>query len=267
MRFQFSLALLGFITLASVAQTQSAGVYRIHQLILASTDLPATERHAIIHAFQGGTFNVDELAERIRFKVRDQGYPLVEVNAAKITHLHSSPNACSADVHYSVHAGSRYRLGGITFHVHPGETAFSFNQLRAQVPIQNGAMFSSSKIRDGLNNLRDLYTSAGYANFGALPKPTYDDARHTFTLDIDVDQGRPISFGKLLMEGIEPRAGVAQQLLTSWKEIEGRRYNAQLLKDWLKRSESSWPPETAAQAHVSAAGDTSSIFNVLLHFQ
>jgi hypothetical protein len=158
-------------------------------------------------------------------------------------------------------------LGEITFHVYPGESVFSSTQLRAQFPIQNGALFSASKIADGLNNLRGLYGSAGYANFGAIPKPSYDDARHTFTFDIDIDTGVPVSFGKLLLEGVEPQAGVGQQLLTSWKEIEGKRYNPQLLKDWLKRSEASWPPEAATQAHISAVGDSYSVFNVLLHFQ
>jgi hypothetical protein len=280
MRVLSSLVLFGFITVASAAQSQSSstppefgwtavkmsGFYRIHKLILTSTDLPTIERHAIIHAFQNGIYNPDELAERIRFKVRDQGYPLAEVVVAQIT-LHSAPHACTADVRYSVHSGSRYRLGEIKFHVDPGEPAFSSTQLRAQFPIQNGAMFSSQKIADGLNNLRDLYGSAGYANFGAIPKATYDDAHHIFTLNIDVDQGIPVSFGKLLMEGVEPRAGVAQQLLTSWKEIEGKRYNLRLLNGWLKRSEASWPPEAAAQAHISAVGDTYHVFNVLLHFQ
>jgi len=267
MRVLFSLALFGFITVVSVAQTQSASVYQIHKLILTSTDLPAIERHAIVHAFQGGTYNLDELAVRLRSKVRDDGYPLVEVGDAQVMLLHSTPHARPADVRYSVHAGSQYQFGEITFHVRPGESVFSETQLRAQFPIQSGAIFSAHKIGDGLNNLRDLYGSAGYANFVAIPNLTYDTARHTVTLDIDVDQGLPVSFGKLLMEGVEPRAGIAQQLLTSWKEIEGKRYNPQILKDWLKRNEASWPPEAAAQAYISPFCDSDSAFNVLLHFQ
>jgi len=62
MRAQFSLALFGCFTFASIAQTQSANVYRIHKLILTSPDLPTGERQAIIHAFQGSTYNLDELA-------------------------------------------------------------------------------------------------------------------------------------------------------------------------------------------------------------
>jgi outer membrane protein assembly factor BamA len=267
MRVLSSLALFGFITVATFAQTQSHSVYRIHKLMLTSTDLPPIESHATIHAFQGGTYNLDELAERIRSKIRDQGYPLVEVGAVQITHLRSTPHACTADVRYSVHAASRYWLGEITFHIRPGGSVFTSTQLRAQFPIQNGAMFSASKMGVGLNNLRKLYLSAGYANFGAIPRLIYDDARHTFTLDVDVDQGFPVDFGRLLMEGLEPRAGVAQQLLISWKEIEGKRYNPQLLKDWLKRSEAPWPPGAAARSYISTVSDSSSTLNVLLHFQ
>jgi hypothetical protein len=232
-----------------------------------STDLPAGPRHATVHAFQGGTYNLDEFAERIRSKVRDDSYPLAEVGAAQIMLLHSTPHTSAADVRYSVQAGSQHQFGEITFHVRPGESVFSETQLRAQFPIQNGEMFSAHKIGDGLNNLRDLYGSPGYAHFVAVPNLTLDTARYSVTLDIDVDQGLPVSFGKLLLEGVEPRTGVAQQLLTSWKEIEGKRYNPQFLKDWLKRNEASWSPEAAAQAHISPVCDSDSAVNVLLHFQ
>lgn len=265
MRVLFSLALFGCFTFASIAQTQSANVYRIHKLILTSPDLPTVERQAIIHAFQGGTYKLDELAERIRERARDSGYANVEVDVAEITHLHSTSSTCSADVSYSVHAGSQYRLGEITFHVRPGEPVFSSTRLRAQFPIQSGGIFSAQKIADGLNNLRDLYFSTGYPLFSAIPKDIYDNARQTITLDIDIDQGFLVSFGKLTLEGVEPRAGVSGKLLTSWKEIEGKPYNPQLLKDWLKRSEASWPPEAAAHVYISGADDPRTIV-VLLHF-
>lgn len=267
MRVLTSIAFFGFVAVVSLARTQSANVYRVHKLILKSDDLPLVERHAIIHAFQGNTYNIDELAERIRSKIRDRGYPIVEVSVDEIRHLNPASHTCIADVSYVVHAGSRYRLREITFHIRSGETAFSTDQLRAQFPLRNRSMFNAHKIGDGLNNLRELYASAGYANLGAIPRADYDDIRHTFTLDIDIDQGVPVSFGRLLMEGVEPRTGVALQLRNSWKEIEGRHYNPRILEDWLKQNEVSWPSGAAAQAHISVVSETNSIMNILLHFQ
>lgn len=46
-----------------------------------------------------------------------------------------------------------------------------------------------------------------------------------------LDQGRVVNFGKLLFEGIEPRAGVAQAMLAAWKELQGKRDNSQLLRE------------------------------------
>lgn len=220
-----------------------------------------------MRAFRGGTYNLDELAERIRFKFRDAGYELAKVDEPQITDVHPAQSACEADVTIRVHAGAQYRLAGITFSVHPDQPVFTAAQLRSQFPLDDGTIFSAGKIGNGLDKLKDLYGASGYANFGAIPKPVYDNARHTISLAIDIDQGRPVTFGRLLMEGVEPRAGVAKELIASWTELEGRLYNPKLLKEWLKKNSAAWPPETVSQAHIEYLGQEPSAFNVLLHFQ
>ncbi len=270
MHVRFCIALLPLLAFGAGAHTQTASppaVYRIHKLTLASGDLHRNQRQDIIRAFQGGTYNLEALAERIRFKFRDAGYEFAKVDKPQISHVHPAQSACEADVTIHVHAGAQYRLAGITFTVDPGQSVFTAAQLRRQFPLDDGAIFSAGKIGKGLDNLKALYGSAGYANFGAIPKPVYDNARHTIGLAIDLDQGRPVTFGGLLMEGIEPRAGVAKELTASWTELEGRLYNPKLLKDWLKKNSADWPPETASQAHIEYLGQDPSAFNVLLHFQ
>ncbi|MGA7245654.1 MAG: POTRA domain-containing protein [Terracidiphilus sp.] len=260
MRIRFFIALLPLLAVAASAQSQPVprpDVYRIHKLILESTDLSRTQRDAIIHALQGGTYDLDELSERIRFKFRETGYESVEVGEARIIRLH----VCDADVSYAVHRGSQYRLAGITFTLDPGKSVFTAAQLRSQFHLEDGAVFNTTEIGKGLENLKDLYGSAGYANFGAIPKPIYDNSRHTISLAIDIDQGFPVTFGKLFMEGIEPRAGAAQQLLASWKELEGKRYNSQLLREWLKNNSA----ERIYNQRVASADPR--ILNMLVHFQ
>ena len=259
-----SFGLLPFIAVTLIAEAQPE-VCHIHKLTLVSVALPRSERQSILRSFQGGTYDLDELAERIRGKLRDSGYALVEVGNPEISRFSPARSACDAEVCYSVHPGRRHRLGTLTF-TSNAASVFPFARLRSQFHLDDGTIFNASEIARGLNNLRDLYGSAGYVNFGAIPKALYDDARHTISLTIDMDPGRPVDFGKLLMEGIEPRAGVAHELLASWSELKGKRYNSQLLRDWLKRNLASWPPEAASQAYIVPIGGPPPSFDVLLHF-
>ena len=270
MRIRIFFALIPLLLVAAVAQDRPAmppGVYRIHKLTLISNDLPGTERDRIARAFQGGTYNVDELAERIRFRLRDTGYALSEVGVPQITRVRPAQSACNADVRFAVQTGAQYRFGGITFTAGPGDSVFASAQLRAQFPLEDGAIFNATAIGKGLEKLKDLYGSAGYANFGAIPKPDYDKTRHIVRLTIDMDQGRTVNFGKLLFEGIEPRAGVAQAMLAAWEELQGKRYNSQLLREWLKTNSALWPSDTAKQVFTSyvASADPGTL-NVLIQF-
>ena len=268
MRMFPTVALLSLLAVATGAQDQPTtlpGVYRIDKLTLVSSDLPGTERDRIVRAFQGGTYNVDALSERVRYKLRDKGYELVVVGAPQITHVRPARPACDADVLLAVRTGDQYRLGEITF---TGNSVFSSDQLRGQFPLQDGAIFKATAIGKGLENIKVLYGTEGYANFGAIPKLQFDMGSHTISLVIDIDQGRPATFGKLFMEGIEPRAGAAQDLLASWKVLEGKRYNPHLLEEWLKRNEASWPDAAATQAFmVPIYSGSPSVFSLLLHFQ
>jgi hypothetical protein len=259
------IALLPLLAVAAIAQDRPAtlaGVYRVHRLTLVSSDLSRAERDRIVRAFQGGTYNVDALSERVRSRLRDKGYVLVEVGAPQITRVRS---VCDADVRFSVRTGDQYRLGGIIF---TGDSVFSTDQLRAQFHVDDGAIFNATEIGKGLENLKELYGTEGYANFGAIPTPQYDKSRHTISLTVDIDQGFQVTFGKLFLDGIEPRAGAAQQLLASWKELEGKRYNPHLIKEWLMRNSALRSDASAEQAHLVPIDSGSAfVFNMLLHFQ
>lgn len=263
MRLLTLIALVSALAIPAATQdVPHAPVYRILKLTLASSDLSRAQRQIIVKAFEGGAYDLDGLGERIRFKLRDTGYEMVKVGEPQIMHRH----LCDIDVRYTVQRGAQYRLAGITFQIN-GNPVFPPTRLRAEFPLADGSVFSTSAVARGLESVKDLYGSDGYANFGAIPKPIYDNAQHTIRLAIDIDQGTPVSFGRLLLDGIEPRAGAAKALLASWGELEGRLYSPHLLKDWLKQNTASWPPAAASQAHIEYIAGSRSAFNVLLHFQ
>ena len=172
----------------------------------------------------------------------------------------------SGDYSVSVEPGARYSLGDITFQ---DAKAFSSDQLRRQFRLRGCELLYAAEMAKGLENLRNLYEAKGYANFGAIDKPMIDGTRHVVDIIIVINEGRPVSFGSLRLEGMEPFAGAGRSLLASWKDVQGKLYNPGVLKQWLAASTSEWPREAASAMNADfVAGSSPDVaVDILLHFQ
>jgi outer membrane protein insertion porin family len=221
---------LGNVSLAQVPNQLQSITVLVRTLTIVSNELPEGERLQIVHNYQGGTYQPDELAERIRQKLRDLGYANANVDEPQLSAIRDKTAPRSADVTIQVTPGTKYHIGEIRF---MGATVFPPDELRRQFPIGTGALFNATIIGKGLDNLRKLYVSAGYADIGFIPKLEYDEVSHTVALTLDLDEGIQYSFGRLFFDGIEPCAGAAQALLAAWKQLEGKVYNPQALAQWV----------------------------------
>jgi outer membrane translocation and assembly module TamA len=202
----------------------------------------------------------------VRQYLRNSGYYNAQAGDPQLFAVEDSQGGRCADCTLEVNPGALYTLGEIVFE---DTKVFTPDRLRSQFPSKTGEHFNSTEIGRGLENLRDLYASKGYVNFGAIPKAQVDEARHIVRLVIDVDEGNPVSFGNLRLEGMEPVAGAAKSLLVSWKDLQGKLYSPELMKIWLATKTSDWPHEAAAQVHTEylAAPFADSAIDVMLHFQ
>ena len=81
-------------------------------------------------------------------------------------------------------------------------------------------------IGKGLENLKKAYGQLGYINFGAIPKPVYDDQKKTVSLNIDIDEGKPFYVSRIEFQGntITRDRVIRRELLLE----EGQVYNSQL---------------------------------------
>lgn len=270
MRIAAGLLLFSALIAAGAAQDAAPPqpTIRVRTLTLISGTMPETLRHDIVQALEGIETDpaAEELAERVRQKLRDAGYFKPRVGDTHVSAIHETQEGRFADVSFRVEPGAVYTLGEIRFE---GGHVFSADEMRRQFASASGEHFNWRQISIGLDNLRNLYESKGYANLGAFPKPALDEARHVIDLTIDMDEGRPVSFGSLRLEGIEPMAGAGKSLLDAWKQMQGKLYSPQLLKEWLAANTREWPDDTAAQVHFDyIAGSSPDVaLNVLLHFQ
>jgi outer membrane protein assembly factor BamA len=229
-------AILTLFAFASQGRAQSPlkttpdGV-QVRNLILVSDDLPQADRERVMRCLRGQTYLREEYEERIRQSLRNLGYYNAQVEEATLAEVHEEQTGKSAIVFIKVVSGAQYRLGYMQF---KHATLFPSDQLRSQFPIQTGSLYCASSLAYGLEKLRGLYQEKGYINFGAVPLPAIDDARHVVNLSIDLDEGKPYVFGHLVIDGVETRAGAAKDLVESWMSLQGKTYNPELLKTWLR---------------------------------
>jgi hemolysin activation/secretion protein len=231
MRFFVRFLLVSSLANAVLGQSrpvEPACCVRIGSLTIESNTLSAADRERIVRLLREKTYPESEIGERVREAARTLGYFNAVVEEPQLSF--PSEGRDIANVTVKVDPGVQYRLAEIRF---LGATVFTPRQLRDAFSQQRGEIFSATKFGAGLERLRQLYANRGYINMVASPAVMTDDSRRTIDLVLEVDEGQPFDFGKLYLEGIEPRPGAGKALLDSWKSLQGSRYNAAELQRWL----------------------------------
>jgi outer membrane protein insertion porin family len=151
---------------------------------------------------------LEEDTERVRHAFLDKGYYTAAVEEPKtqirdqggLNWFTFRPNKGKRiDILIPIEEGARYRLSTITF---TGNKAVSnVRALRATFAVKDGDWFNGTLIGKGLENLKKAYGQLGYINFGAIPKPVFDDQKKTVSLDIDIDEGKPFYVSRIEFEG------------------------------------------------------------------
>jgi outer membrane protein insertion porin family len=176
---------------------------------------------------------LEEDTERVRQAYRDKGYYNAAVEEPK-TQIRDEGGlnwftfrprkGKRIDILMPIEEGGRYRLGSITF---TGQKAYTnVKALRATFAIKDGDWFNATVVGKGLENLKKAYGQLGYINFGAIPKPSYDEAKKTVSLDIDIDEGKPFYVSRIEFQGntITRDRVIRRELMLE----EGNVYNSQL---------------------------------------
>jgi outer membrane protein insertion porin family len=176
---------------------------------------------------------LEEDTERVRQAYRDKGYYNAAIEEPK-THIRDQgglnwftfrPNKGKRiDILMPIEEGARFRLGTITF---TGNKAVkNVKALRATFAVKDGEWFNATLVGKGLENLKKAYGQLGYINFGAIPKPSFDDEKKTVSLNIDIDEGKPFYVSRIEFQGnrITRDKVIRRELMLE----EGQVYNSQL---------------------------------------
>jgi outer membrane protein insertion porin family len=202
--------------------------------------------HSIfLEALFSKTYDASKLSEdteRVRNEYQNEGYfkAVIQDPTTKIRDTGSSgPHipliqrgpGKAVDITMGIEEGDRYRLSAINF---KGNKAIpNTKALRAQFPIKDGDIFSREKIAKGLENLRSAYGEFGYINFTSVPNTTFDDAKKTIILEIDIEEGK-----QYYVRRIEFQGNTTTRDKVIRREVvleEGNSYNERLWKLGLLR--------------------------------
>ena len=176
---------------------------------------------------------LEEDSERVRQAYRDKGYYTAAIEEPKtqirdqggLNWFTFRPNKGKRiDILLPVEEGSRYRLGTITFT--GNKTVKNLHALRSTFAVKDGDLFNATLIGKGLENLKKSYGSLGFINFGAIPKPVFDEDKKTVSLVIDIDEGKPFYVSRIEFQGntITRDKVIRRELMLD----EGSVYNSQL---------------------------------------
>jgi outer membrane protein insertion porin family len=175
---------------------------------------------------------LEEDSERVRQAYRDRGYYAAAVEEPKtqirdqggLNWFTFRPNKGKRiDILMPIEEGARYRLGSITF---TGNKAITNEKaLRAQFGIKDGDYFNATVISKGLDNLKKAYGQLGFINFGAIPKPVFDEQKKTVSLQVDIDEGKQFYVSRIEFQGntITRDRVIRRELMLD----EGQVYNSQ----------------------------------------
>ena len=223
-----------------VGQIHFTGNQHLSSLLPAPRDEePEAHRHPLFAHLRESfrkTFDASKLeedTERVRQAYRDRGYANAAVEEPKtqirdqggLNWFTFRPNKGKRiDILMPIEEGARYRLGTITFTGNKAVT--NTKALRATFAIKDGDWFNATLIGKGLDNLKKAYGTLGYINFGAIPKPVYDEQKKTVSLDIDIDEGKPFYVSRIEFQGntITRDRVIRRELMLD----EGQVYNSQL---------------------------------------
>ncbi len=140
----------------------------------------------------------------VRGALRDRGY-FKATATARLTPLWREGTDISVVVVISATPGPQYRTGDIRIESTDSRypLAISPEILRGLIPLQRGELFSTERVRTGLENLGRVYGRKGYVDMTPEPETQVDEERRTVDLVVKIDQQAQYRVGSIEFLGVE----------------------------------------------------------------
>ncbi|SVB57146.1 uncharacterized protein METZ01_LOCUS210000, partial [marine metagenome] len=126
---------------------------------------------------------------------QDNGFLRARVEEPKINIDEKSKEI---NISINIVEGSQYRVGKINS---KSDDTVSEKDILQAFQIKSRDIYSPSKVRKGIMDVGDLYSTHGYAYADVNPLTKIDESSRTVDITIDVDKGRKIYVGEITVMG------------------------------------------------------------------
>jgi hypothetical protein len=109
---------------------------------------------------------------------------------------------------------------------------FPPEELRKRFPLNDGDVLDASKIKQGLDALRLLYSSRGYIDFAAKPETITDDKSAMISLIMVLDEGKQFRVGRVEAYNLDPEKEAKLKSLIQPGDI----YNSEPFGDFFRKN-------------------------------
>lgn len=170
------------------------------------------------------------LSEQVKPIYLQQGFLRAKLGPPEIR-LSGNPNQKLPDqipVFVPITPGPVYRWKGAQW---SGNTVLSGFTLNDLIGVKAGEIANGMAIEAGWDRMREEYGHRGYLDAKVEPVADFDDQAHTVFYRINIFEGRPYNFSKLVLTGISP-AG-ERRLRAAWPILSGDVFDKSKFEDIL----------------------------------
>ena len=159
-----------------------------NQVIVAGLKPPPSEASAAaaMQITLGDAFRkqtLDEALDRLKARLQEEGFYTAKMN----TELRPHPAEHQMDVVVSIDPGARVRVGVIHL---TNNTEYLDSEIASRFKLKAGKEITSVKIQNGTSRIRKFLVKKGHlSGRAAVRRGTYDSAKNTVDLTLDVSEG------------------------------------------------------------------------------
>ena len=179
--------------------------------------------------------NKDDISRQLLMEFQERGYLVAKVNSVSVKALDPLAVPKPVKVEAEVVEGPIYRISEIQFE---GNRAFTSEELRDQLPIKTGDVFTLSKLHSGLGALSKLYGTQGYIDYTPFPQMPQPNSNGTVVVKVSIQEGKQYRMGKFEIIGQSRDADI---LRTRWSMPEGAVYDSNYPEKFIEENHSLLP--------------------------
>ena len=172
------------------------------------------------------------LTEQVRPTFLQKGFLRAKLGPPEVR-LTGNPNKKLPEqipVYVPINPGAVYRWKGVEWN---GNNVLSTITLTNTVRLKSGDVADGMAIEAAWDRVHEEYGRRGYMQTKVEPQATYDDAAHTVSYHVHIEEGKTFRFGSLVITGLSPNA--ERHLRDAWPIQQGELFDKAKYEEFLTK--------------------------------